>query len=466
VTEQNKNRPLWSGRFEKGPAEEAHSFSRSIHFDERLASADVAATKAHVAALERAGLLESHERRKIEAVLDEALEDLLAEKFVFHDADEDIHSAIERFVTQRLGEIGEKIHAGRSRNDLVVTDLRLWLKEVIPRIAKGVFRLEEALYRQARDNSMTLAPGYTHLQRAQPVLLPHLLLAHLFSLGRDFERMIAAFRRADVSPLGAGALAGTTLPIDPVETARDLGFAKVFDNAADAVSDRDFALEFLSTAAILAMHLSRLGEEIALWSSSEFGFVDLDDAYSTGSSIMPQKKNPDIAELARAKSARVTAHLMHLLGVTKGLPLTYNRDLQEDKEPVFDTADTLIATLASLSGMVQTISFNRARLEEAAGQASTFATDIAESLVKRGTPFRSAHELVGELVRRAEREGLDLADLAAKELELETAFDARQSVEARQSHGGTSHDRIADQFLRAEALMDDQERWLAGFGAL
>ncbi|MDQ4148661.1 MAG: argininosuccinate lyase [Actinomycetota bacterium] len=462
--------PLWKGRFSKGPSEELQRFSRSLHFDARLWRQDVRTTRAHAASLERAGLLSPQEREDIDATLDEVAAAFEAGSFEFAEADEDIHTAIERFLTDRLGETGAKIHAGRSRNDLVVTDLRLWLKGAIAAIAEGVLRLQIALRDQARRHESTLAPGYTHLQRAQPVLLPHLLLAHAFALARDVERLFAAYRRADVSCLGAAALAGTTLPLDARETARDLGFARVFDNAADAVSARDFACEFLATAGILGIHLSRLGEEIVIWSSAEFGFVTLDDSYSTGSSIMPQKKNPDIAELARAKSARITGHLVHLLGVIKGLPLAYNRDLQEDKEPVFDAADSLIEMLPAMAGVVETMTFDHLRLDEAARGQSAGATDLAEALVMKGVPFREAHEAVGKLVARAEALATDLTDLdedtvSAFHPELTVGMlqmlDPRVSVNARSSHGGTSPARIAEQLDELSAIIRQEKETLA-----
>jgi argininosuccinate lyase len=465
--------PLWAGRFGSGPAAETAALSVSVHFDRRLWAQDILVTRAHARGLVRAGLLADEELAAIEGALDEAARAFESGTFAFDPSDEDIHSAVERFLTERLGDTGARIHAGRSRNDLVATDLRLWLKGAIPPIAKGIHALQEALYRQAREHQETLAPGYTHLQRAQPILLPHHLLAHAFALGRDFERVIAAWRRCDVSPLGAAAFAGTTLPLDAVETARDLGFRKVFDNAADAVSARDFALEFLAAAAIAGVHLSRLAEEVVLWASSEFAFVRMDDAYATGSSIMPQKKNPDIAELTRAKAARLVADLVHLLGVMKGLPLAYDRDLQEDKEPVFDAADTLLAVLPAMTGLVRTLTFDVARLEQAARRGAGAATDFAELLVSRGVPFRAAHAAVGRLVGRLAAEGRELSDVHLTDLQqahdlFEEAdlerLDPRACVAARGSHGGTAPERIADQFARIEAILDDQERWIDGYG--
>ncbi len=466
-------KPLWSGRFAEGPAPELAALSASIGFDRRLWPQDIAATRAHARALGRAGILSAEELGSVEATLEAAAGALEGGSFCFHPADEDIHSALERFLITSLGSTGAKIHAGRSRNDLVVTDLRLWLKATIPAIGRRLHELMEALYGQARKHIGTLAPGYTHLQRAQPVLLAHHLLAHTFALARDFERLVAAYRRADVSPLGAAAFAGTTLALDVAETANDLGFSGVFDNAADAVSDRDFALEFLAAAAILAVHLSRLGEEIVLWTCQEFAFAALEDTYATGSSIMPQKKNPDVAELARAKAARITANLVHLLGVMKGLPLTYNRDLQEDKEPVFDTADTLIRVLAALAGAVRTLTFDPARLEDGVARGAGCATDLAEWLVSRGVPFREAHASVGRLVSQMASGGRELSQVSAGELAAAHAtfdpsalelLDPRRSVQARRSHGGTAPERIGEQLARMKAVLDDEERWLASPG--
>lgn len=466
-------KPLWGGRFGKAPAPEAARLTASISFDRRLWRQDLLATRAHARALEKAGILTAAELSSIESALDEAFSSFEAGAFDFHPADEDIHSAVERFLIEKLGDTGAKIHAGRSRNDLVAADLRLWLREAIPEIAGGIHDLQTALASQALEHAGTLSPGYTHLQRAQPVLLAHHLLAHAFALARDFERFTAAFRQVDVSPLGAAAFAGTTLPLDPKATAADLGFSKVFDNAADAVSDRDFALEFLAASAILAVHLSRLGEEIVLWCSSEFAFAVLDDAYATGSSIMPQKKNPDVAELARAKSARITADLVHFLGVLKGLPLAYDRDLQEDKEPVFDAADSLSALLPALAGLVRTLAFDVGRLEEAAREGAVLATDLAEWLVARGVPFREAHEAVGRLVGRthAAQRGLGettFEELAAAHERFDASalevLDPRRSVASRRSHGGTAPERVAEQMATLEETLGRQERWLSEHG--
>jgi argininosuccinate lyase len=461
--------PLWKGRFGKSPAAELHDFSSSLGFDRRLWSQDIRATKAHVGGLVRAQILTTDERAEIFEALEEAAAQFSEGTFAYGESDEDIHSAIERFLTERLGDLGAKIHAGRSRNDLVATDLRLWLKDTIPVIVAGLHRLELAILDQAEANQTSLVPGYTHLQRAQPVLLPHLLLAHGFSLTRDFRRLAQAYQAADVSVLGAAAFAGTTLPLDPEATAAELGFSAVFDNAADAVSARDFCVEFLSASAILGVHLSRLGEEIVIWATQEFGFLRLDDGYSTGSSIMPQKRNPDVAELVRAKSARLTSDLVRLLGVLKGLPMAYNRDLQEDKEPIFDAADTLIGTLAALGGAVETLRFNPDRMEAAARQGASGATDIAEGLVLKGVPFRQAHEAVGRLVALAEQSGRELGELTETELagihpslnpQMLDLLDPRVSVASRATHGGTSPESIQQQLAAMRSATERQSVWL------
>jgi argininosuccinate lyase len=465
-------RPLWAGRFSAAPAEALQAFTGSLSFDRRLWREDLASTGAHARALARAGILSGAELRAIEGALAEVGEAFASGSFAFAATDEDIHSAVERFLTGRLGDTGAKIHAGRSRNDLVASDLRLWVKGAALELAAGVVELEAALFEQARVHRETLAPGYTHLQRAQPILFAHHLLAHAFALSRDYVRMVRSFKAADVSVLGAAAFAGTSLPIEPLETAADLGFGAIFDNAADAVSDRDFALEFLAAGAILGAHLSRLGEEVVLWTTSEFGFATLDDAYATGSSIMPQKKNPDVGELARGKAARLTANLVRLLVVVKGLPLAYDRDLQEDKEAVFDTADTLRAALPALAGLVATTTFHPERLAAAVGGASA-ATDLAEWLVAEGVPFRAAHHAVGALVARLAGAGRELGAATAEDLaaahpafrpEALARLDPRRCAEARRSHGGTAPECIADQLATLQAILDEQRDRLHGLG--
>ena len=414
---------LWHGRFEGRPAEDLLAFTVSLPFDQRLAGDDIVGSRAHVRGLARVGLLDGDEAGAILAALDTVEAELADGSFAFEPTDEDIHTAVERRVTELAGPAGAKLHTGRSRNDQVATDLRLWCKRELVVLAGGVVQLQAVLLDQAEAAGTTALPGYTHLQRAQPVLLAHHLLAHGWALARDVDRLLSTVVRLDVSPLGAGALAGSSLPLDPHGTAIDLGFAAAFDNSLDAVSDRDFVAEALFDVALLGVHLSRLGEEWVLWTSEEFGFAHLDDAYATGSSMLPQKKNPDIAELARGKTGRLVGHLAGFLTTLKGLPLSYNRDLQEDKEPLFDAVDQAALALVALSGLIATATFDTARMEAAAAAPTMAATDLAEWLVARGTPFRDAHAVVASLVRAALEPG-------ARPLAERVAADARFGPEA------------------------------------
>ena len=359
---------LWHGRFEGGPAEELMAFTVSLPFDSRLAADDLTGSRAHVRGLARGGILTDAERDDVLAAID-AVEGELAEgTFTFVPSDEDIHTAVERRVTELAGPAGAKLHTGRSRNDQVATDLRLFAKRELAVVAGRVLALQQVLHDRAVEAGDAYLPGYTHLQQAQPVLLAHHLLAHGWALSRDLDRLADTIRRLDVSPLGAGALAGSSLPLDPAGTAADLGFAGVFANSLDAVSDRDFVAEALFDLALLGVHLSRLAEEVILWSTEEFGFLGLADAYSTGSSMLPQKKNPDIAELTRGKTGRLIGNLTGLLATLKALPLAYNRDLQEDKEPFFDSLDTVVLALAAMTGLLASSTF---RLEAMAASADT-----------------------------------------------------------------------------------------------
>jgi argininosuccinate lyase len=356
---------------------------------------DIAGSKAHVRGLARVGLLTAEECDRVIEALDAVALEMETATFAFADSDEDIHTAIERRVTELAGPAGGKLHTARSRNDQVATDLRLWCKRELGAVASRLVEMQRALMEQAIEAGDAYLPGYTHLQRAQPVLLAHHLLAHGWALGRDVSRLLDTIRRLDVSPLGAGALAGSSLPIDPVGNAVDLGFAKAFDNSLDAVSDRDFVAEAVFDLAMVGLHLSRIGEEWVLWTSSEFGFARLDDGYATGSSMLPQKKNPDIAELARGKSGRLIGNLTGLLTTLKGLPMAYNRDLQEDKEPLFDSVEQVTLAVAALTGMIATATFDTARMQAAADEEVVAATDLAEHLVRDGMPFREAHAVVG-----------------------------------------------------------------------
>ncbi len=453
--------PLWAGRFSTPPAPEAHALGRSLHFDVRLASVDVDASIAHVRALQDAGLLDADEAATLEEALAAVGDDIAEGRFVFHDADEDIHSAIERGVTERLGDLGAKLHAGRSRNDLVVTDLRLWLLAAGRRIDGLVVALAEALIARAREHAETVMPGTTHARFAQPVTLGHHLLAHAWALSRDLERLSEWSVRTSTSALGAGATATSTLGLDPDMTAARLGMHRAFANSIDAVSDRDFVQEFLAVAAICATHLSRLAADLARWTDESLGWASLDEAYSTGSSMMPQKRNPDTAELARGKAARVAGDFVSLTALLQGLPLGYHRDLQEDKEPAFDAADTLELVLPAITGAISTIRFDVDAMRAACAAEGLYATDLAEALVRDGVPFREAHRRTGELLKRVDEEGRSLADLTDEEW---TAFgvpggaellDPDRSVASRTMAGGPSAESVRSQ---ADAL----ERTIAG----
>ncbi len=454
---------LWHGRFEGGPADELLAFTVSLGFDRRLAADDLTGSRAHVRGLTRAGILTDDEAGVVLAALDRVEDELRAGTFTFEPTDEDIHTAIERRVTVLAGAPGAKLHSGRSRNDQIATDMRLWTKREVGEIARRVLALQRTLLDRANEAGPAYLPGYTHLQRAQPVLLAHHLLAHGWALARDVDRLLDCRRRLDVSPLGAGALAGSSLPLDPDGTADDLGFAGRFENSLDAVSDRDFVAEALFALSMLAIHLSRMGEEVIVWSSDEFGFARLDDAYSTGSSMMPQKKNPDIAELARGKAGRVIGDLTGVLVTLKGLPLTYNRDLQEDKEPLFDAVDQMSLALTAMTGLYGTLTFQVERMQQAADSPYAAATDLAELLVERGTPFRDAHALVGALVRDSLERHVPLAELveAHPDLGAEGAslLEPGRPVARRTTPGGAGPDPVAVQLERfARRLDTDVER--------
>ena len=404
---------LWHGRFEGGPAEALQALNDSLPFDRRMFREDIAGSRAHVRMLSRVGLMSEVDSEAVLAALDAVEAEMADGSFAFAAGDEDIHTAVERRVTELAGDAGARLHTGRSRNDQVATDLRLWTLRELGDLARLVTTFQGTLAARADEAADAYLPGYTHLQRAQPVLLAHHLLAHGWALARDVDRLLDARDRADVSPLGAGALAGSSLPLDPDSVAADLGFAARFENSMDAVGDRDFVAESLFALALLGVHLSRIGEEMVLWSSEEFGFVDLDDAFSTGSSMLPQKKNPDVAELARGKAGRLVGHLTGLLATLKGLPMAYNKDLQEDKEPLFDAFDTVRLTLAALDGMVSTLAFRTDRMADAADSPYAAAIDLAEYLVAAGTPFRDAHAVVGALVRAALAGEGSLVDLVS-----------------------------------------------------
>jgi argininosuccinate lyase len=459
---------LWGGRFESGPAEALAALSVSVHFDWRLAPYDLAGSRAHARVLHRAGLLDDAELAGMLAGLDALGADVASGAFVPTPADEDVHTALERGLVERLGTLGGRLRAGRSRNDQVATDLRLYLRAEARRLAALVAGLQEALLDQADAHVDDPAPGFTHLQRAQPLSFGHELAKHAHALARDVDRLRDWDRRAAWSPLGAGALAGSSLPLDPEAVAAELGFTGAVANSVDAVSDRDFAAEFLFVGALLGVHLSRLGEEVCLWATREFGWAVLDDAYSTGSSIMPQKKNPDVAELARGKAGRLIGHLTGLLATLKGLPFAYNRDLQEDKEPVFDTVDTLALLLPAMTGLVATLRFDTARMAAAAPDGHALATDVAEWLVRRGVPFREAHEVAGACVRVAEARGVDLADLTDDELaavhpslepSVREVLTVAGSLASRSAYGGTAPQAVRRQLADLRAVVAAGAAW-------
>lgn len=459
---------LWGGRFEGGPSDALARLSVSVQFDWRLAPYDIAGSRAHARVLHHSGLLDDGELDRILEALGTLDHDCRTGRFRPTVADEDVHTALERGLLERLGALGGKLRAGRSRNDQIATDLRLYLRDHVRHIVSRLVELETALADQAERHVETPAPGMTHLQHAQPVSFGHQLLAHAHPLARDAARLRDWDRRAAVSPLGAGALAGSSLPLDPAAVARELGFDTPASNSIDAVSDRDFAAEFLFAAALLGVHLSRLGEEIALWASQEFGWIEMDDAYATGSSIMPQKKNPDIAELARGKAGRLIGNLTALLTTLKGLPLAYDRDLQEDKEPVFDAVDTLQLVLPAMAGLVSTMRVRTERLESTASVGFALATDLAERLVAGGVPFREAHEAVGHLVVWCQVNDKEIEDLTAAELaEVSSHFtpDAREvlsvqgALASRSAHGGTAPARVREQLALLRSDLEAQARW-------
>ena len=450
---------LWAGRMAGGPAEPMMAYTESLSFDRRLARYDVRGSIAHVHGLARAGVLSEEEATALAeglGVLDDELE---RGEFDFADSDEDVHSALARRLVELCGPTGAKVHTGRSRNDQVATALRLYTRGALAELAEGLVALEEVLLDRAERAGESYLPGYTHLQRAQPVLLAHHLLAHAWALSRDLDRLVATHHHVDVSPLGAGALGGSTFGLDPEAVAEELSFSASFENSLDAVSDRDFVAEALFDLALLGVHLSRIGEEVAIFSSEEFGFYRLADAWSTGSSMLPQKKNPDIAELARGKAGRLIGHLAGFLATLKGLPLAYNRDLQEDKEPLFDAIDQVARALPALCGLLSSLEFDTDAMARAADAPALVAVDLAEWLVQRGMPFREAHGVVGELVRRSIDSGTPLPELVAADARLgaEAAalFAPGSSVTRRRSPGGGGSAAVALQLVRFAVRVDE-----------
>lgn len=452
---------LWGGRFADGPAAAMAALSKSTHFDWALAPFDIEASMAHARVLHRAGLLSDADRAAMLAGLSQLAADVADGTFVPAQSDEDVHGALERGLIERVGpELGGRLRAGRSRNDQVATLFRMWLRAAMRRVALGLLDVVDALADQAESHPDAVMPGKTHLQAAQPVLLAHHLLAYAHPLLRDIDRLADADRRTAVSPYGSGALAGSSLGLDPAAIATDLGFDRAAENSIDATSSRDFAAEGAFVLAMIGVDLSRLSEEIILWSTPEFGYVTLADAWSTGSSIMPQKKNPDVAELTRGKSGRLIGNLTGLLATLKAQPLAYNRDLQEDKEPVFDSVAQLDLLLPAITGLVATLEFHTDRMAELAPAGFTLATDIAEWMVRQGIPFRVAHEVAGASVRAAEERGVGLADLDDATLasispdlrpEVREVLTVRGSIESRNAQGGTASVQVARQLSDVRA---------------
>lgn len=458
------SKTLWHGRFEGGPTEELMAFTESLSFDRRLWPDDIEGSRAHVRGLAEAGLVSVTERDAVLAALEVVAAEMRSNTFAFAASDEDIHTAVERRVTELAGAAGAKLHTGRSRNDQSATDVRLWIKRELRVVAQRIVALQHVLLDRAVGARDTYLPGYTHMQRAQPVLLAHHLLAHGWALSRDLDRIRGTLERVDVSPLGAGALAGSSLPIDPQFTARQLGFGHVFENSLDAVGSRDHVAEVLFDLALVAINLSRIGEEWVLWTSEEFGFAKLDDGYATGSSMLPQKKNPDIAELARGKAGRLIGNLTGFLATMKGLPLSYNRDYQEDKEPLFDAMDQVRLGLGAIAGMIATATFVPSRMQAAADSETGSSTDLAEWLVVQGVPFRDAHAIVGALVRRALSGEATLRQLVADHPQLGEEPAALVapgvSVTRRTTAGGAGPLPFADQLQRFTRSLAIWDEWL------
>ena len=450
---------LWGGRFREPPAPDAHALGRSVHVDGRLAAVDVRASIAHVAALRDAHVVSDADAASLTDALEVLGAEIAAGSFIPDERDEDVHSVIERTMIERLGDLGGALHAGRSRNDLVVTDLRLWLLDAGGRVADAVRVLARALVERAREHPDTVMPGTTHLRPAQVVTLGHHLCAHAWALARDLERLEQWASRTAMSPLGAGALAPSTLELDPATTARRLGLARAFENSLDAVSDRDFVQEWLAVAAILGTHCSRLGADVVRWTDPASAWADLPDRYTTGSSMMPHKRNPDPAELVRAKAARVAGGFVTLTAVLHGLPLGYHRDLQEDKEPAFDAADTLLLVLPVLAGAIREIRFDTNAMRSACDDDDLYATDLTEALVVTGVPFRQAHERTGKLLLRLAEAGRSLRDLGPEEwttfgvADGAALLDPDRSIDARRGAGGPSSSSVKAQVDALEALL-------------
>ena len=449
----------WGGRFQEPTDKDVEAFTASIHFDRRLYRQDIEGSIAHARMLASRKIITKKEEKAILAGLKTIGKDIEAGRFVFNPDDEDIHMAIEKSLISRIGKAGGKLHTGRSRNDQVSLDMRLYLRDEIRRILELLSIFKKSLTDLAKKEIKTIMPGYTHLQKAQPVLLSHHLLAYWEMIDRDEARLLDCQKRVNILPLGAAALAGTNLPIDRKQVADLLNFPAISENSMDTVSDRDFIAEFIFATCLIMMHLSRFCEDLILWSSSEFGFVEISDSFTTGSSIMPQKKNPDVAELVRGKTGRVYGHLVSLLTVLKGLPMTYNRDLQEDKEPLFDTVDTVKGCVKTLASMIRHLQFNRLRMREEAAKGFSTATDLAEYLVMKGVPFRESHGIVGRLVAYGIRSGKALHDLTLSEYrkfyqgfdeDIFACLKIENAVNAKNSLGGTAEKNVRKRLAEIE----------------
>jgi argininosuccinate lyase len=460
---------LWGGRFTKKTDQLVEEYTASITFDKELAEEDIEGSLAHVTMLGKCGILPADDVEKIKDGLLQVQGMIRRGELEYTIQNEDIHMNIEKTLIDLIGPVGGKLHTGRSRNDQVATDMHLYLRKRVVEFVGLLIKLQEALLEKAKDNLDTIIPGYTHLQRAQPILFAHHMMAYVSMFQRDLERLQDSYKRVDMLPLGAGALAGTTFPIDRHFVAEQLGFGRVYENSLDAVSDRDFILEFLSNASMIMMHLSRFSEEMVLWSSTEFAFIELDDAFCTGSSIMPQKKNPDVAELVRGKTGRVYGNLFGLMTVLKSLPLAYNKDMQEDKEGMFDTVRTLQGALQLFAPMVATMKVNTDRMRQAVNQDFSNATDIADYLVNKGLPFRQAHEVIGKTVLYCIQNQKYLLDMSIEEFktfsslfesDIYQVLQPEQVVNARNVYGGTASNQVTEAIARAEQVLTHSNEWL------
>ncbi|MGR3765348.1 argininosuccinate lyase [Rossellomorea sp. NS-SX7] len=457
---------LWGGRFTKKPEEWVDEFNASISFDKELVFEDIEGSIAHVTMLKKCSILSGKEADQILQGLKTLYQKAADQELDFSVEYEDIHLNLEKLLIDEIGEVGGKLHTGRSRNDQIATDMHLFLKRRVEEIIDLITDLQEGIVFQSEKNVKTIIPGYTHLQRAQPISFAHHLMCYFWMLQRDKDRLTDSLKRIDISPLGAGALAGTTFPIDRAFSAEQLGFSSYYENSLDAVSDRDFIVEFLSNGSLLMTHLSRLAEEFILWSTEEFQFIELDDSFTTGSSIMPQKKNPDMAELVRGKTGRVNGNLISLLTVLKGLPLAYNKDMQEDKEGMFDTVKTVTGSLKIFNGMVRTMKVKQQRMNESVSNDFSNATELADYLAAKGVPFRQAHEIVGKLVLHCIQEGYYLKDVSLEqyqrfsgliEEDIYSILTPYAAVERRNSYGGTGFEQVKYQIEKGKSLLKADE---------